>query len=369
MNSAAAAARAEVRFKQLCSLGLGKEAIAPALLKELHVIIPSCSGAVYMADEYGGLANLYTETSSPALQRLYFEHIYCQREPGYAFPDTIRTGSGIRDSEEIMASLGSDLNAWRRSDHYNLSFRPRRIDFALELVIREQRQGLGLALLYLHRGPGDRWFSPEEKRRLLRLERFLAHAFARSSKIHAPLTDSGRRGLLIADTEGRLLDFSAQGRRLLFLATHPRIAPTTDFSAVDTLPFPLIQVCKDLARVFSGDVSASAPVHSCRNIWGAFTFHAHWLEGPGSNSGLIGITISHREPFLIRLTHSIGHFRLSRRQTEVCLLMATGASIEQIAEQLGLSPHTVVAHSRTVYEQLGVHNRTALLNRLLAVVA
>lgn len=364
-----AAVHAEVRLKQLCSLGLRSETIIPALLREIHLVIPSCSGSVYLADEGGGLANLYSDSATPALQRLYLEEIYCKREPGYAFPNAIRTGSGVRDSEEIMVSLGSDLKAWRRSDHYNLTFRPHGRDFALELVVRDQWHERGLALLYLHRGPGERWFSPEEKRRLLGLEAFLALAFARSSDIEAPLTDSGRIGLIICNTDGRVLHFSSQGRRLLFLATYPRVAPGTDFSGVDALPPPVVQLCRDLARIFLDDPSASAPAYSCRNVWGGFTFHAHWLEGAGSRSGLIGITISHQEPLPIRLTQNIEHFRLSRRQAEVCLQMATGASIDRIAERLGISKHTAVAHGRCVYAELDVHNRAELVTKLLAVAA
>jgi hypothetical protein len=36
-----AAARAEARFKQLCSLGLGAKAVVPALPKELQSLIPA----------------------------------------------------------------------------------------------------------------------------------------------------------------------------------------------------------------------------------------------------------------------------------------------------------------------------------------
>jgi len=280
----------------------------------------------------------------------------------------MRACSGVRDSEEIMVALGSDLKAWRRSHHYNILFRPQRLDFALELVVREQRRGRGLGLVYFQRGPGERWFSQEEKRRVLGLESFLADGFARSSEIDTPMTDSGRRGLIIADTEGKLLHSSTEGRRLLFLATHPRLVPGNDFGDVDTLPVALVRLCTDLAGIFSGDLSVSAPSYSCRNVWGGFTVHANWLEGAGSSSSLVGITISHQEPLPIRLTRSAEHLRLSRRQTEVCLLMATGATIDKIAERLGISKHTAVAHGRSIYEQLRVHNRTELLNRLLAVV-
>lgn len=246
-------------------------------------------------------------------------------------------------------------------------FRPRGHDFALRLVIREHPHRRGLGVLYLYRGLGERWFSAEEKRRLASLERFLAHALAAPRKGDTPITDSGRRGLVVADPEGRVLHFSAEGRRLLHLAAHPRIAPDTDFSGVDMLPTPLVRLCNDLGRIFADSPSASAPVYCCRNVWGAFTFHAQWLEGTEALSDLIGITISHQEPLPIRLMRSIEHLCLSTRRAEVCLLMANGASTESIARRLGISTHTAVAHSRWVYERLNVHTRTELLSKLLAV--
>ena len=46
--------------------------------------------------------------------------------------------------------------------------------------------------------------------------------------------------------------------------------------------------------------------------------------------------------------------------------MATGASTETVAERLGISRGTAVAHAREVYNKLDVHNRSELLTRLLA---
>jgi DNA-binding CsgD family transcriptional regulator len=362
-----AAAGAEARFKQLCSLGLGAEAVMPALLKELHSLIPASAGNIFVADQKGALANSYGDSATPALTRLYYEEIYCRRETGHTFPEAMRTQSGVHDSEEIMAAIGSDMKAWRRSDHYNLIFRPKRHDFALGLVIRERCRGRGIGMLHLYRELGARWFSSEEKRRLSDLEPFLARALAEPSKSDAPVADSGKRGLVVADTEGRALHFSAEGRRLLFLATHPRVASTTHYSGVDTLPVPLVRLCTDLARIFGDDPCPSAPVYHCQNVWGAFTFHAQRLEGTNAVSGLIGITISHQEPLPIRLMRSIECLGFSTRRAEVGFLMANGSSMENIALRLGISAHTAVAHGRWIYERLNVHTRTELLNRLLAV--
>ncbi len=50
---------------------------------------------------------------------------------------------------------------------------------------------------------------------------------------------------------------------------------------------------------------------------------------------------------------------LTAREVEVLLLLATGLTDAQIAEQLVLSLHTIHAHLRTIYSKLGVTSRSA----------
>jgi DNA-binding CsgD family transcriptional regulator len=45
--------------------------------------------------------------------------------------------------------------------------------------------------------------------------------------------------------------------------------------------------------------------------------------------------------------------------------MAQGLSYAEIAEKLHISPHTAVAHSRWIYDKLGVSSRSELIDKLL----
>jgi ATP/maltotriose-dependent transcriptional regulator MalT len=49
---------------------------------------------------------------------------------------------------------------------------------------------------------------------------------------------------------------------------------------------------------------------------------------------------------------------LSRREREVLMLIAQGASNQQVAEQLFISLHTVKTHARRINGKLGVERRT-----------
>ena len=56
------AARAEARFKQLCCLDLAGEAVIPALLQELHILVPYYWARVFLIDEGSGSQTLMTST-------------------------------------------------------------------------------------------------------------------------------------------------------------------------------------------------------------------------------------------------------------------------------------------------------------------
>ncbi|MDA0160866.1 response regulator transcription factor [Solirubrobacter ginsenosidimutans] len=58
--------------------------------------------------------------------------------------------------------------------------------------------------------------------------------------------------------------------------------------------------------------------------------------------------------------------RVSPREREVLRVLVTGATNAEIAGRLGLSPHTVKQHTRSIYRKLGVRNRAAAAGRVEA---
>lgn len=60
--------------------------------------------------------------------------------------------------------------------------------------------------------------------------------------------------------------------------------------------------------------------------------------------------------------------RLTRREVEITLLLAGGASDVEIAGHLELSPHTVRKHTEHIFDKLHVHSRHALVARLATMV-
>jgi DNA-binding CsgD family transcriptional regulator len=362
------AARAEARFKQLCCLDLAGEAVIPALLQELHILVPYYWARVFLVDESVRVTNSYDEHPDAHLTAaVYWQEFHGQpgRELAGTFPDIIRTQVGVRDFEETLGPLKIDLNSFRRSDFYNLIYRTTRIDLFLRLIVREGARGRPLGVVTMHRAAGeDRW-TAEEKRKLGDLEPFLAHAMTSRGKGGA-LADSGRNGLIVADRAGKVISFSAQGGQLLFLATHECVAPRAPFGPSIVLPPPVAKLCRDLSRIFADDATASVPTYHHRNAWGGFQFRAHWLDRSDPDRGLIGVTVDHKEPLTVRLVRRVGEFPLNGREAEVCLHMARGLTNEAIADRLGISKHTAISHGRWVYNKLDVHNRAELVSKLLS---
>lgn len=56
-----------------------------------------------------------------------------------------------------------------------------------------------------------------------------------------------------------------------------------------------------------------------------------------------------------------GPFHLSRSETIVMTFLMQGQSSKEISRELGISPHTVRAHTRAVYVKLGVNDRYSAL--------
>jgi hypothetical protein len=141
-------------------------------------------------------------------------------------------------------------------------------------------------------------------------------------RINWQLVDSGKSSLIIADTQGRLIHSTAEGRKLLLLASYPWITSGATPHFAVSLPPAVIRICRDLAGIFRSDVSASPPAYRARNELGMFTFRAYWLDAD-EPAGLIGITVGHEEPLPVAIMRRMRDLSLTRRQAQVAFSWRT----------------------------------------------
>jgi DNA-binding CsgD family transcriptional regulator len=333
----------------------------PALFPEVATRLPAYSSSFQFSDKNGQLTNIYQENQPVGTLELFLKEFFNRREREVSidFTEQVSSLAGVIGLEHVLTV---DRSTFEKSDLYNLVLREIGCHDQIRLIVRDRGRPLGA--LSLMRPERNVPFSAADRRRLASLEKFIAHAIVERPKIDWRLVDSGKSSLVIADTEGRLIHSTAEGRRLLNLASYPWVARGIPFRFASTLPPALVQICKNLAGIFRRNAAGPPPVHHRTNELGGFTFRAYWLESidPG---GLIGITISHQEPLPVAVMRRADDLHLSRRQAQVCFLLANGWGNERIASELGISKHTVVAHSRWIYNKLDVHNRSELTARLL----
>jgi len=55
--------------------------------------------------------------------------------------------------------------------------------------------------------------------------------------------------------------------------------------------------------------------------------------------------------------------RLTPRESDVLRLIARGCTYVQVADRLGVSPHTVTSHVKNAYRKLGVRSGAAAVMR------
>lgn len=61
--------------------------------------------------------------------------------------------------------------------------------------------------------------------------------------------------------------------------------------------------------------------------------------------------------------------KLTKRETEVLILLAKGSSIKGIASSLGISPHTATDHIKSIYLKLDVHSKNEAIYKMLPLLA
>ncbi len=137
--------RAASRFRQLCCLGLDSEIVMPALLGELHSLVPSLANTFYFLNPKGETTHIYLEnTEYLRLLPVYWEVVHERSErlfKGASFFDAAQTQFGVHTFE---CSVAASRDAFFRSQEYNLTQRHVGYDpNFMRLIVRQGGRVLG----------------------------------------------------------------------------------------------------------------------------------------------------------------------------------------------------------------------------------
>jgi DNA-binding CsgD family transcriptional regulator len=361
--------RAVARLQTLCCLGLGGPLAIPAALAELHGLVASGGNEFYWADADLQMGNVYMESANFAVvSPLYFQvfHDRRDRETRLSFSELMRTPFASPVDDFFHRTLKVPLAEFRRTDVYNLVLRPLGAEKRLQAKVTEQGRPLGV--LHLNRSARDPDFSARDRRLLTATIVFLAHAMREAAPEAGAIMETEDRAVVIARADGRIEALSPSASRLLQMARYARFFAAADWSSATTLPAPVAALCRSLAAVLEERPQHAAPVWQHRNPWGCFTFRAYPVTSklePGAD--LFTIFIEREVPLRLRLYGRLNRLDLSPREQQFCLLAIDGQRRDDIAERMGVSLNTAIAHARSVYAKLGVRNRTELIERLRAL--
>jgi ATP/maltotriose-dependent transcriptional regulator MalT len=172
--------------------------------------------------------------------------------------------------------------------------------------------------------------------------------------------------MMVMDTQGQIQYLSPDAKMLLAMACQPVMSLAARSQEAELLA-KLAQLCRNLQTIFQG--KHAAPPSWCHtNGRGRFNFHACWLNKMNNEPGtMIGMTVEHQEPLVLKLLRGLRNLPLSPVQKQVALLLAQGISNEQIRERLNIKLTTVKDHVGKIFDKLGIYRREELLPFLLAL--
>lgn len=359
------------RMKCVCDLGIDEHSLIPILLPEIRKIVPAYSSSFLWLDEAYKFVNIFDESPDFQLVVKSYVNDYLDnrdREARHSLSEWFRRG--------VVTNTVSTAELARRkfyhSDFYHEVLKP--LGYYHSLYLRLKAGLVPVGILVLHRKLGEKIFSQWEKNCLQELGPVISHGLKQGEYCNKTLPVECDIGLVILDECGHLCHMNPQGRKLLFLATHPDIKKGVMFRVGDQVEIPdeLVALVRDLLSLHH---KKKIPIYRSlswvkNNTWGCFVFRINWLQRPNNGSrGRIAVIVQYQKPALYCVLRRCEELGLTIRQTEVTAELLQGVSYEAVAGKLHLSTHTVTDHVKNVYEKLGIKNKGELLLSLLTTDA
>jgi DNA-binding CsgD family transcriptional regulator len=170
------------------------------------------------------------------------------------------------------------------------------------------------------------------------------------------------RGFLVTDASFKLLFANHEAIAIL---SYPRL-PSQSFAEV----FPK-KVRTRLLRAQSSPTNGSrthAVIHfkSGRRTYFCRVFLLD-SDGKGSNGSAVLMVLERGMPGSLALSQISQQFHLTHREQEVVSLLLQGLSNKEMAEQMGISVHTVKAFLRTATIKMCVSSRSGIVTKILGL--
>ena len=180
-----------------------------------------------------------------------------------------------------------------RCDVYKLVWRPQSRKHMLWARVRDAHSRANGVTL--SRVVGDDGFTDGDAQMLAQLVPYLAHALNAPVQTPAQSVNSGESAVVVVSASGKIEHESADGRRLLLLAAHSRLAPGAVDWYGDSLIVSLVRTILTRLNAVTIGRSTAPPVVVLHNPWGKFVFRAYVLASLGT--GPIVLLIERHVPY------------------------------------------------------------------------
>jgi DNA-binding CsgD family transcriptional regulator len=234
----------------------------------------------------------------------------------------------------------------------------------LRVVFRTDHVVWGFASVWRenHEDP----FSDEDERIVAELSEPVAQVFRRSviGAVGIPdMVGSDVPGLLIFDGHGELESANDQARA--WLDELPSTASVPGAGLVPALRTELLTVsmrARAIAAGLDGGVAA-ARIQGRSGRW--LVVHGFAMEGGDGDPGRTALVIQPARGSDVA-TIVVQAYELTAREQQLTQLISYGLATGEIANRLGLSPHTIRDYVKQVFEKVGVTSRGELVAKLFA---
>jgi DNA-binding CsgD family transcriptional regulator len=253
------------------------------------------------------------------------------------------------------------------SELYATILQPLGFRHALRLVLRGPDRPIGF--LTLTRGDDEKPFSIEDERRLKGIEDVLTHAMARNAiQDETLLVPASDCAMVICDASANVMHLSGEAKQFLNYIFAPAFS-VGDFersflAEAKAWLMPLVRHTVKPSQKRLGQ----PPALYRRNQWGGFSARAYRLDAAdAARQGLVGVTLTRHIPLPLRLMRLSAVRELPRREKEVCLKLAEGGTMAEIAASLSMSTNTAIGHVTSLYQRFDVNSREKLMVSLLTL--
>lgn len=293
-----------------------------------------------------------------------FRQYYYRLDPFYknVFPPH----TTVITTEQIIP-----LKEWVRSEYYNDFLKLQCIYDEMVIYLKSGMRKVGVVALFRPKKTAN--FSEGEMAKAELMAPFLAGALEKAivseqfmkseGMINSIPSNLGNKGIIILDENLKIIYQNKEAIKLS--VTLSQIEKNSDNSHGE-LPRKLYLICQEINESVlpKGSIARSQKEHYQVIHVGEeqILFRLHFL--PVHEHSTLSLIYLEPDNAPFSFSQSGSKFGLTRRELEVASLLSLGLKNAEISAKLFISENTVENHLKSIYQKLGVKNRTSLIHRL-----